>query len=1132
MWHGRTRSLLAFIATLCLTLQCLSQESARPGSAPADETAIRLLVDKFFTAFAEGNVEGLMFLWSAKSPEFESRKKELQKIFSDLVKIEVKGLVITKLTIQGEGALLRLALEMNGVVAKTGKPVSGMGKVNRTLKLVKEGGAWKVWDYVPSELELAANLAAAKTEGERKRLLGEESELVDVELRKWLITEGERLRLKGDYTHALTILGLAQAVAEQVGDQVGVVWALLNQGIAYSTQGNRDKALEYYQKSLALAEAVGEKLAMAHNLNNIGIIHNRHGDYNLALEYFRKSLALHEQLGNAASVAAMLNSMGSIYRVQTEYQLALETFKKSLAVSERLADRLGIANSLNQIGVVHYSQGDYPEALEYYRRSLVLLEALKNNGEAARVLNNIGIVYRSQGNYGLAAESIQTSLALRRDLGDKGGIANGLNSLANVYSAQRNYGLALEYYQKSMTLYTELENKPGIAQILIGIGKIRKEQGHYDQALESYQKSLAILEALGNRTGLAAVLNNIGETYSIQGNYDLAMENCRKSLKLSEALDDKQGIASAMDSIAHIEESQGNHSQALEFAEPSASISRQTGKLETLWRSLTTAGAAYNALKRPADARRALEEAISTVETMRSQIAGGEQEQQRFFEDKVSPYQEMVRLLIAQNNVREALAYAERAKARVLADVLSSGRVNVNKALTSQEQEQERKLKGELVSLNTQIARASQSPQPDQARLADLKSRLEKARLDYEAFQTNLYAAHPQLKTQRGEAQPIKLEEVAALLPDSRTAALEFVVTQDKTYLFVLTKDGDRSQAPVDVKVYTLPVKQKDLADRSERFRQQIAKEDLDFQRLARELYDLLLKPAQNQLQGKTTLVIVPDDALWNLPFQALQPTANHYVIEKQALFYSPSLTVLREMFKGRGKQFGGPSTSTLLAFGNPAVNKETAERVQRVLMDEKLEPLPEAEKQVAALRQLYGPAQTRVYVGADAREDRAKAEAGGYRMLQFATHGVLNDSSPMYSHLVLSQTEGDSNEDGLLEAWEMMNLDLHADMVVLSACETARGRVGAGEGIIGMSWALFVAGAPTTVVSQWKVESASTTQLMLEFHRNIKAAMQNPKTQVSKAKAMQQASIKLLKSGKYTHPFYWAGFVVVGDGY
>src|SRR5262249_16861276 len=137
----------------------------------------------------------------------------------------------------------------------------------------------------------------------------------------------------------------------------------------------------------------------------------------------------------------------------------------------------------------------------------------------------------------------------------------------------------------------------------------------------------------------------------------------------------------------------------------------------------------------------------------------------------------------------------------------------------------------------------------------------------------------------------------------------------------------------------------------------------------------------------------------------------------------------------------------------------------------------------------------------------------------------------PIYSHIVLSQAPHNSDQDGLLEAWEMMNLDLKAKLVVLSACETARGKVGAGEGVIGMMWALFVAGCPTTVVSQWKLDSATTTKLMLEFHRNLTPIARGGSAAISKAEALRRAATKLMKSGKYHHPLYWAGFIMVGDG-
>jgi CHAT domain-containing protein len=287
-------------------------------------------------------------------------------------------------------------------------------------------------------------------------------------------------------------------------------------------------------------------------------------------------------------------------------------------------------------------------------------------------------------------------------------------------------------------------------------------------------------------------------------------------------------------------------------------------------------------------------------------------------------------------------------------------------------------------------------------------------------------------------------------------------------------------------------------------------------------------------LRGKSSLVIAPDDALWALPFQALVAEDNRYVIESSAVSYVPSLTVLREMEAQRGKhrherQTGRQAETagySLLALGNPAIGKETIERATLTMRDEKLNPLPEAEEEVKALGRLYGAARSKIYIGAEAREDRLKAEASQARVLHFATHGILNNASPMYSYLALAQ--GDSNEDGLLEAWELMRLDLKADLAVLSACETARGRFGAGEGVIGLSWALFIAGAPATVVSQWKVESASTRDLMLDFHQNLRAPSSKSAT---KAEALRQASLKLMKNPQTSHPFYWAGFVLVGDG-
>jgi len=808
-------------------------------------------------------------------------------------------------------------------------------------------------------------------------------------------------------------------------------------------------------------------------------------NYDQAKEIYELVVEIAEQSGDGKIMAGAVRGIGDVHRLQSDTARALEQYQKSLKISEDLGDKEGIARTLNNIGVVHYMQGDYAGVLEQFQKSLKISEELGDKVALSKTLNNIGEIYRMQGNY---AE-------------------------------------ALEQYRKSLKISEETGGRADIAGTLNNIGLTHSLQGNYAEALEQYRKSLKISEETGSRAGTSLVLNNIGVVHYMQGDYAGALEQYRKSLEIREESGDRLGISDTLSSIGDVLQAQGNPTQALQFAERAIDLAQRLGVPDLLQQALTTEGKAYVALGQPGRARQSFDAAIASVETMRAQIAGGEQEQQYFFASKISPYYAMVELLIAQNNPDEALNYAERAKARVLLDVLSSGRVNITKAMTREEQEQERHLNGQLVAFNSQLYREKLRPHPDPTRLAALEEQLRRARLDFEAFQVNLYAAHPELKARRGEAPVIKAEELATLLPDPRSALLEYVVTDDHTYLFAITKAA--SEAGVEVRVYALPIKRADLTKQIESFRGQLAGRDLGVRAPAGRLYQLLLKPAEAQLQGKTNLIIVPDDKLWELPFQGLITGDDRYVIETSAVSYSPSLTVLREMKAQRNKHWVNEAGLTLLALGNPAIGQDTRERAALSLRGAKLVPLPEAEQEVKALGPLYGAAHSKIYIGPEAREDRVKTEAGQANVLHFATHGILNDAAPMYSHLVLAR--GNKNEDGLLEAWELMRLDLKARLAVLSACETARGRFGAGEGVIGLSWAMFVAGVPTTLVSQWKVESTSTRDLMINFHRQLKAPSAAAGATVM-AEAWRQAALKLMKNPATSHPFYWAGFVLVGD--
>jgi CHAT domain-containing protein/Tfp pilus assembly protein PilF len=1048
-------------------------------------------VDKFFAAYQRSDLDGLMLLWSEKSPEMAASKQTFQQTFA-ASKIELKNLTIRKIVIENSKATVRVVADMIVSDTTTGKPAVGSGISNRTLHCVKEGEVWQVFQYVSSEQELAVALASAKTDEARKSLLESEKELVTVALVQALLEQGRRLHSKGSYQVALAMLRLANDMAHQLADESGGAAAWMGIGIVHRSQSNYDQALEAHQKSMEISRKIDDKDGIGRALNNIGEVH----------------------------------------RLQGNYTQALEDYQKSLEIMIGLEDKEAISRALNNIGIVHASQDDYTLAREFFQRSLKIKEELDDKRGAAVTRMNIGLVEYSQGNYAQALEDYQKSLEIMIELEDKEGIASTLSNIGIVHATQNNYTQALEYFRKSLEVAQELNDPNGIAIVLSNIGLVEYSQGNYARALENYRESRKINEQIGDKEGIAGVLASIGLVEYSQGNYAQAVDLFQRSLRIAQEINDKEGIAIALNNIGLVEHSQGNYTQAVEMAKQSAAISEQIGSPELSWQARLTMGKAYQALNQGEQACHEYKLAIDSIEKLRSEVAGAELDLQRFFVNKLAPYHQMIQLLIEQNNPTEAFAYAERAKARALLDTLQTGRVNITKAMTADEQALERKLRSEMISLNTQIFREEQRDEPDSSRIKQLKSRLEKARRDYEEFNLSLYAAHPELKIYRGQMQPVSLDYSSELIPDTRTAFLEYVVTEDKTYLFVLTRkeqtrSNGRTLAGVPVlKGYIINIKQKDLLDRVEDFRETLLRNN--FRTQARELFRLLLKPATDQLRGKSQLILVPDGPLWDIPFQGLESDQRRYLIEDHSVSYVHSLTVLREMIKRREKSPEDTGACSLLAMGDPVLGKAMIKRVDSVLMDRQLGPIKDAKIQLHELEKLY---KVKGYTGAEASEERFKTEAPTCRILHLATHGILNNHNPMYSHLLLSREEVSEKEDGLLEAWELMNLDLKANLAVLSACDTARGRA-AGEGVIGLSWALFIAGVPTTVVSQWSVESASTAKLMVEFHRQLRSKVGKTGSQISKAEALRRASLMLLRNRQYKSPYYWGGFIVVGAGY
>ncbi len=853
-----------------------------------------------------------------------------------------------------------------------------------------------------------------------------------------------------------------------------------------------------------------------------------------------------------SDVAFAVLDMGHDARIHGDLQRAMAAFQLGLSVAGEGAGSAR-ARALNDIGLVHYDKGELQDSMEWFQKSLAVAEAIHDDSAAARAINNTGNVYKDEGEIALANECYQKDLVLGGKLHDDMVIFNAVGNLGILNTERGNYGLALSYTGRAADLAERFRNKRASALVWINMGQIFERQGDYAQAVAytqraldaatvaddrqkmgvawlnlgtenqfigdltsaftDYEKSLAIFEALGDELHASFALTEMGTVHVARKEFAEGIEYFQKALRIEEGLNVADYTATTLIDMASAYNSKGNFEEALRVATRARELADTGLLIQSVWRAHLQEGSAYRGLGQMDRAKAEYAQAISVIEDIRLHAAGSESEQAGFFVDRLEPYHRMMELLVTEKLNAEAFEYAERGKARTLVDILKSGRPQLDAVLTAEERQRDRELRTKLASLNINLARQPATGGSNRSTQSSLKSDLQNARLEYAAFQTRLYATHPEIRTQRGEMEPVRATEAQELIsPDS--AFVEFAVTEDRLYLFV-SSGTVASQAAPKLEVFVEPIEEQKLSELVKQFRKQLADRDLRFRTTASRLYQLVIGPASGPLSGKKKLVVIPDGVLWDLPFQALLSPRGRYLLEDYSIAYAPSLTALQAMTRVKQQRRREPGKATLLAMGNPAgaVSSGSASGT-----------LSWTESEVRELGKIYGSEHSHLYLGREATEGRFKAEAGEADVLHLATHGVLDDASPLYSYVMLAGDGQGGSEDGLLEAVELLQMPLRAELVVLSACETARGRIGAGEGMIGLSWALFVSGVPSTVLSQWRVDSESTTRLMTAFHRTRQAG-------VSDAQALRIAALSVRKDPAYEHPFYWAPFIMLGAG-
>lgn len=1183
---------------LCLVLAATSLTSAEPPhSQSADEAALIALITNYYTAYSKKDLGALVLFWSQRSPDLPAGIEEAQQALARGVN-GVSDVSVSEIKVADNKAILQASAFFGSFNSQTNTKFiqkqtrnfalikdGGSWKIWRDADnsqdltpFLEKGSEWKV---SADSLEQFAVALVNASESERDRLLADNKKMITTDLREALTRKAGALQIPGSYERAVSLLRLVQKISEQLGDNAGIAtaerqmgdafrewgrWpdalkhyldsaalydaigrriskaaALTSAGHVYFAQKNHKLAIETYEKALAEFESLKSTRAIADTLEELASVYYDQENYDRALEMFVKCLKLRETFAGKAEVAATLNSIGNVYFQQQEFDAAIQRYQKALAGFEELnnsdanaiKDPDAVVSTMSNIASAQYSQGSYEVALDYYLRALKLQDTLRDKRVAANLRLSIANIYSATGNYTVALEYLHQGLALFEAARDKNKIASVLADTGEAYFQLRNYNLALSNYQRSVQIFEELRSATDTSMRLYAIGNVHFFMSNFDLAIENYEKALAQFEAIKHTPGVASMLASIAGTRYAQQQFDLALEFYQKSLAQYESIGDKSRAAGVIERMASVRYSKGEYAASLEIVGRAIELAETNANSDALWRARYTQGLALRATNKIEQAKESFQLSITTIEMMRAKLVHGEPDAQQFYRNKNAAYSAMMELLIAQNKVTDAFAYAERMRANSLSDTFQ--RAQITSSMAPAEAEQERKLERSVVAIKAQIAREREKKQPNLQRYATLDLRLQKSLGDYREFEAALYAAHPRLKTLRGEAAPRGLEEAVALLSDSSTAFVEFVVADTCTYLFALTRDSrnpastrSRAQAFV-LSAYVTKPGRAEIIERVKTFREMIAQRDERFRQTARETYDLLFNAAREQLSGKTTWLIAPDDVLWQMPFAALLSAENQFLIEDHAIAYAPSFAALIEMTKPRDvAKTAGIAQSSVLALGNPSITRQTADQAM-LLSGQEATGSPESENEVKSLERLYTTARSKVYVGSQASETLLKQEAGKFNVIHFAAPAVLSDANPLFSYVALSQIEGSGNDDGLLEAREILKLNLSADLLLLSSSETAGDKYATGDAMSTLAWSLFIAGCPSSVIGRWVTGSPSTTELMLELHRSLHAAS-TPRAPASKAKNLQHSMLRVLRGEQYHHPFYWAGFSLVGD--
>jgi CHAT domain-containing protein/Tfp pilus assembly protein PilF len=923
-----------------------------------------------------------------------------------------------------------------------------------------------------------------------------------------VIKSGKKLLQKGEFEQSINTFKQGLELTIKTDDKRKQFDCLWNLGLLFWNTGRMKGSAEFYTRALSTADKLNLrdekqeciKLLEIYQLYTEGRDYRNQGQFDKSIGSFEKAIFLSREIKSMAHELKCLQGLSIIHLVNSDFENFISLSEKALKISRTLNHKREIKRALTNIGTYNVKKSKYSQALSNFIEALDIARRLDNKDDISSCLNNLANIYFYFGSFQKSIDIISEALMLDKEIGN------------NIYISMDFNDLGVAYRRKAL---------------------ITEDKIDYYKALKNFRECLDLAQNTGDRKTEVMALNNIGNVYLDMKQPSKAFKYFQTGMKKIKDIADFKSSAALLSNTGFVHLSLGDFIKAENSFRSAYKLSQNIEDNSMLWKLYFGLGQICEMQKKFDLAIFNYKNAIKIIDYVRRRIAL-DVDKVGYIQHKFEIYERLINLYFAVHSEdttkgmeTEMFITAEKAKARAFLDILEQSKIDIRKQLSPELIQQEREISERIARYIKELSSAEIRKKERE----EIEKNLLQEENRYYALISRMRLENPKIM-EMVSPKYCSPEQIQEQYLDDKTALVEYFLGEERSYLFIISKDT--------FKMFPLPSRSKMINSVKGYLKILAEPPTVKFrgEQAARRLYSELISQAEKCLpHSVTNLVIIPDGILYYLPFETLimsdneKSSGNNYLISKYTISYVPSVTSLLFLMQSREDHH---YKKDLLAFGDPIyltkpesdtrTGKTSAEVLIELYKSQgyNFSPIPYSAREVKMIASLFPKNRTDVYLKNGANEHAfKKIPLEDYRVIHFACHSFLDERFPLRSALVLS-LENDTQEDGFLNVREMYNFRLNADLVVLSSCQTGRGRMERCEGILGLPRIFFYTGSHSVVSTLWKVEDESTARFMEIFYEYLSQGE-------SKTQAIRLAKLKMIKT-KFAHPFYWGAFILNGE--